>query len=35
MAAGTETRTKAQIAEDVEFLGASFAPMPRDFLQAR
>ena len=31
MSAGTETRTKAQIAEDVEFLGASFRANAKGF----
>ena len=31
MSAGTETRTKAQIAEDVEYLGASFRANARGF----
>ena len=33
MSSGTET-TKAQIAEDVEFLGASFSANAKGFLQA-
>ena len=31
MSSGTETRTKAQIAEDVEFLGASFSANAKGF----